>query len=115
VRIEIPYQGERIYRGAIRGVRRLKNHEDRNRVDGVLESPAEEARAMRLRDDPAISKARGPHAGVLRDSIRPVPSRRPKLYFIPIRLRPVLRAHRRGEAGEKQSAKKQQHCDGLNK
>jgi hypothetical protein len=40
MRIEIPYEGERIYRSAIRSIRWLKNYEDRDRVDGILESSA---------------------------------------------------------------------------
>src|SRR5579864_5838651 len=115
MRIEIPDQREGIDRSAIRGIRRLKNHEDRNRVDGILESSAKEARAMRRRDDPAVAKARRPNPSVLRDPIRSVSSGRPQFDLVPARFRSILCAQRRSEAGQKQSARKDQHSNGLHR
>ena len=90
VRIEIPDQRKGIYRGAIRRIRRLKNQEDGDRIDSVLETSAQQARAMRRRDDPAIAKPRSPDAGMLRDPIRSVSPGSPELYFVSVGLRPIL-------------------------
>jgi len=46
VSVEVPNQIDRIYRGAIRRIRRLKKYEDRDRVHSVLESAAQETRAV---------------------------------------------------------------------
>src|SRR5579864_4895275 len=113
VRIEIPYHGEGIYRGPVRGIRRLKKRKDWDGVESVLESSAKKARPVRLGDDPAVAKAGSPDAGVLRDSMRPVPSRRPQFDFISTRLRRVLRARGRGKSSAKQAAGKEQHADSL--
>lgn len=115
MRIEIPDQGEWVYGSAICGIRRLKNHENRYSVDRVLKASTQKARPTWRRDDPAVTKARGPDAGVLRNSIRSVPPRRPKFNLIAIRLRPILGAQRRNGTGEKQSAGKEQNSNGLNK
>ena len=115
VRIEIPDQPDRIYRGAVRGIRRLKNHEDRNRVDRVLESPAQEAGTTRRRNDPSVAKAGAPNPGVLRDPIRTMPSHRPNFHLISVRLRPILGAHRRSEVSEKHPAKKEQNSKCLHR
>ena len=68
---------------AIGGVRRLKNHKDGNRIDGVLESSAQKSRTVRGREHPAVASARSPYAGVLRDAFHAVASRRPELQFVP--------------------------------
>src|SRR5216683_2065184 len=114
-RVEIPNEREGIYRCAISRIRWLKNHEDRDCVDRILESPAQQVRAVRRRDDPAVTKSRGPNAGVLRNPIRSVSSRGPKFYLVPICLRPILCAQRRSRTSEKQSTKKEPHSNGLHK
>src|SRR6267378_481594 len=72
MRIEIPFEGERIDGHTVRRATGLKNPEYGHGVHGVFKFPPQKAGAERVCQHPAIAPANRPHSGVRRDTLHTV-------------------------------------------
>src|SRR5579863_4748002 len=64
VAFEVPLQSEWIEANAVCRVRRLKDEEDWNGIDGIFKTATEETRKVRVGEDPSV-----PQSGVERASV----------------------------------------------
>src|SRR5271155_1755873 len=87
---EDPFKPYRIHSGTIRRVCRLEDNKRRHRVDRKLESSAQKARQMRLRQDPSISKARVPDVRIAGAARNRVATASPDLELMTALLRAIL-------------------------
>src|SRR5207245_6512935 len=79
---EVPLQIHRIDAGPKRAVAALDQQESRGSVHGILKGAAQEARAVRAGEYPAVAQANVPHAGIGSASRGAAPAAGPKLNFV---------------------------------
>ncbi|SRR5208282_281787 len=87
---ENPFESDRIHSCSVCGVCPLKHNKRRHRVHRKLESPAEKARQVRLRQDPSIANASVPDIGIAGAARNRVPATGPDLEFMTALLRAIL-------------------------
>jgi len=92
VRIEIPFESERIEGYTVRRAARLKHPEYGHRVHGVFKFPPQKSRGQAGLSAPAIAPAHRPHSGVRRDNLshrvrrRSITPARVRLFPVPLRM-----------------------------
>src|SRR5437868_3064042 len=79
---EVPLKAQGIEAQAERGVRGLKDQENRHSVERVLEAPTEKTGKMGISENPAIAQPGIERSGVLRPSGHGVSAARPDLNLV---------------------------------
>jgi hypothetical protein len=106
---EIPFQGERIYARAISGASVLNDQKSGNRFDSVFELAAEDARAVRRGEHPAVTQTDIENPGPGRTAAHPTPTAGPDLQFVTAIFWAGLRAER-GRAAEQGEERSYGNC-----
>lgn len=88
---EIPPENERIEARPVSGMDRLKNHEHGYSIQRDLKASLEKSRAIRTGEDPTVTNARIPDAGIRRAPGNRRPAARPYFKFVPAIFWPGLR------------------------
>ena len=82
MRIEHPFERERIHAHAVSGVLLLKNQEGRHCFDSIFQAATQKARPMRLRENQTVTQANIPHAIAGLAAIGAMASAGPNLDFM---------------------------------
>lgn len=90
VAFEIPLEAEWIEAHAVRGISRLEDEEEGNRVDRIFKPSAKKAGQVRTRQDPSVAQAGVEDAGASSPATDGMAAGRPDLDFVAAFLRAGL-------------------------